>query len=95
MNIEEVQIAFKKNKGIYKAYGVDGSQCEIKTTIIDGLEILLIGVANTLRLAGFVKSNSEAMRLIKQGAVKMNEKRIVNPKLMLGLYRNGKVLEFL
>ena len=33
-----------------------------------------------LKEAGLVKSTSEAMRLIKQGAVRINEQKVINGK---------------
>ena len=42
-----------------------------------------IAVGNLLKDAGLVSSTSEAMRMIKQGAVKMDGEKITDPKLLL------------
>ncbi|SFD11089.1 tyrosine--tRNA ligase [Pseudoalteromonas denitrificans] len=55
-----------------------------------------IGIANLLKDAGLVSSTSEAMRMIKQGAVKLNGKdKITDTKLMVSkgtqeIYQVGK-----
>ncbi len=40
-------------------------------------------IANLLKQAGLVKSTSDALRMIKQGAVKVDGERVENPKLMV------------
>ena len=40
-----------------------------------------IAIGNLLKESGLVQSTSEAMRLVKQGAVKINDEKIDNPKL--------------
>ena len=52
-------------------------------------------IANLLRDAGLTKSTSDAMRMIKQGAVKIDGEKINDPKLLVGLgttqvYQVGK-----
>ncbi len=55
-----------------------------------------VAITNLLKLAGLVSSTSEAMRMIKQGAVKLNGKeKITDNKLMIGkgtqdIYQVGK-----
>jgi tyrosyl-tRNA synthetase len=53
------------------------------------------GIANILKESGLVKSTSEGMRMIKQGAVKIDGEKISDPKRMLnngdsGVYQVGK-----
>ncbi len=52
---------------------------EIALSAVDGQ----IGVANVLKDAGLVTSTSEAMRMIKQGAVKIDAEKITDPKMTL------------
>lgn len=52
-------------------------------------------IANLLKDAGLVKSTSEAMRMVKQGAVKIDSEKISNPKLIINagtrcVYQIGK-----
>ena len=42
-----------------------------------------IAVGNLLKESGLVQSTSEAMRLVKQGAVKINDEKIDDPKLSI------------
>ena len=42
-----------------------------------------IAIGNLLKESGLVKSTSEAMRLVKQGAVKINDEKIDDPKLSI------------
>lgn len=42
-----------------------------------------IGLLNLIREAGFIKSNKDARRLIKQNAVKIDDEPITNPHLMI------------
>ena len=54
---------------------------EKSVTCIDGK----IAIGNLLKDAGLVSSTSEAMRMIKQGAVKIDANRIEDPKLQITL----------
>ncbi|WP_298768385.1 tyrosine--tRNA ligase [uncultured Shewanella sp.] len=54
-----------------------------------------IGIANLLKEAGLVSSTSDAMRMIKQGAVKLDSEKIADPRLqfstaMSGVFQVGK-----
>lgn len=67
----------------------DIDQIKIKT--VDGV----IKIANLLKDAGLCKSTSDAMRMIKQGAVKINSKKVEDVKLELSagtaeIYQVGK-----
>ena len=42
-----------------------------------------IAIGNLLKVSGLVQSTSEAMRLVKQGAVKINDEKIDDPKLSI------------
>ena len=42
-----------------------------------------IAIGNLLKESGLVKSTSEAIRLVKQGAVKINDEKIYDPKLSI------------
>ena len=42
-----------------------------------------LGIANVLKLAGLVSSTSDAMRMIKQGAVRVDGERVEDPKLVI------------
>ena len=42
-----------------------------------------IAIVNLLKESGLVQSTSEAMRLVKQGAVKINDEKIDDPKLSI------------
>lgn len=42
-----------------------------------------IGIANLLKNAGLVESTSEAMRMVKQGAVKIDGERLEDPKAVI------------
>jgi len=53
---------------------------DIPEVIVDSNDGVL-GVAHLLREAKLVTSTSEAMRMIKQGAVRLDEERISSPKL--------------
>ncbi len=66
---------------------------------IEDIELTLtndtIGIASALKEAGLVASTSEAMRMIKQGAVKIDGERVDNEKLSLNrgtqaVYQVGK-----
>jgi len=48
-------------------------------TCVDGN----IAIGNLLKDAGLVSSTSEAIRMIKQGAVKIDAEKIDDPKLLL------------
>jgi tyrosyl-tRNA synthetase len=50
-----------------------------------------IGLARLLTVAGFASSNSEAMRLIQQGAVTLDDQAVSDPKAQVPL-RSGAVL---
>ena len=43
----------------------------------------VIAIGNLLKESGLVQSTSEAMRLVKQGAVKINDEKIDDPKLSI------------
>ena len=52
-------------------------------------------IANLLKEAGMVKSTSEALRMLKQGAVRINGEKIVDPSLTIkagvsDVYQVGK-----
>ena len=49
-----------------------------------------IAIGNLLKESGLVQSTSEAMRLVKQGAVKINDEKIDDPKL--SIEKNQKLL---
>ena len=49
-----------------------------------------IAIGNLLKESGLVQSTSEAMRLVKQGAVKINDVKIDDPKL--GIEKNQELL---
>ncbi len=54
-----------------------------------------LAIANILKDAGLTKSTSDAMRMIKQGAVKIDGEKVSDPKLMVGVgiknvYQMGK-----
>ena len=49
-----------------------------------------IAIGNLLKESGLVQSTSEAMRLVKQGAVKINDEKIDDPKL--SIERNQELL---
>ena len=54
-----------------------------------------LAIANVLKDAGLTKSTSDALRMIKQGAVKINGEKVSNPKLSIGVgkkyvYQVGK-----
>ena len=54
-----------------------------------------LAIANVLKDAGLTKSTSDAMRMIKQGAVKINGEKVSDPKLSVGVgkkdvYQVGK-----
>jgi tyrosyl-tRNA synthetase len=54
-----------------------------------------LAIANILKDAGLTKSTSDAMRMIKQGAVKIDGEKVSNPKLIVGVgvknvYQVGK-----
>ena len=52
---------------------------EIELTIVSSS----IALPNLLKDSGMLKSTSEAMRLIKQGAVKIDEQKIEDPKFQV------------
>ena len=52
---------------------------EVKLTIASSS----IALPNLLKDSGMLKSTSEAMRLIKQGAVKIDEQKIEDPKFQV------------
>jgi len=47
-----------------------------------------LAIANILKQAGLTKSTSDAMRMIKQGAVKINGEKISDPKLLIEVGTN-------
>ena len=49
-----------------------------------------IAIGNLLKESGLVQSTSEAMRLVKQGAVKINDEKVDDPKL--SIEKNQKLL---
>ena len=54
-----------------------------------------LAIANVLKDAGLTKSTSDALRMIKQGAVKINGEKVSDPKLSIGVgkkdvYQVGK-----
>ena len=51
-----------------------------------------MGLAELIVRAGFARSNSDAMRLIKQGAVSLNDQKIDNPQAFVAV-RTGQVLK--
>jgi len=58
---------------------------EVEITAEDGK----ISIANVLKDAGLTKSTSEAMRMIKQGAVKRDGEKIADAKLIVGQGESG------
>ena len=65
---------------------LDRFQKGAKPKDIETLSISLdddIAIGNLLKESGLVQSTSEAMRLVKQGAVKINDEKIDNPKLSI------------
>ena len=48
-----------------------------------------LSIANVLKDAGLTKSTSEAMRMIKQGAVKRDGEKIADAKLIVGQGESG------
>ena len=65
---------------------LDRFQKGAKPKDIETLSISLdddIAIGNLLKESGLVKSTSEAMRLVKQGAVKINDEKIDDPKLSI------------
>ena len=63
---------------------LDRFQKGAKPKDIDTFSISLdddIAIGNLLKESGLVQSTSEAMRLVKQGAVKINDEKIDDPKL--------------
>ncbi len=42
-----------------------------------------LGIANVLKTAGLVESTSEAMRMVKQGAVKIDGEKLEDPKVVI------------
>jgi len=55
---------------------------DIPETVVPANEIEdgKIGLARLITIAGFAESNSEAMRLIRQGAVRLDDKPVTDPK---------------
>ena len=51
-----------------------------------------IAIGNLLKESGLVQSTSEAMRLVKQGAVKINDEKIDDPKF--SIEKNQELLIF-
>jgi tyrosyl-tRNA synthetase len=54
-----------------------------------------LGIANILKMAGLVDSTSEAMRMVKQGAVKVDGEKLEDPKAIVSapakhVYQVGK-----
>ncbi len=65
---------------------LDRFQKGAKPKDIDTFSISLdddIAIGNLLKESGLVQSTSEAMRLVKQGAVKINDEKIDDPKLSI------------
>ncbi len=48
-----------------------------------------MGIANVIKQAGLASSTSEAIRLIKQGAVRFAGERLEDPKTALASGTNG------
>ena len=53
-----------------------------------------IPLANVLKEAGLCQSTSDAMRMVRQGAVRIDGERVEDPKLVInpgvGIYQVGK-----
>ena len=65
---------------------LDRFQKGVKPKDIETFSISLdddIAIGNLLKESGLVQSTSEAMRLVKQGAVKINDEKIDDPKLSI------------
>ncbi len=67
--------------------------------VIDELEVRIDGntysIANLLKDAGLTSSTSEAIRMINQGAVKIDGEKVSDPKLLIEagsehIYQVGK-----
>ncbi len=72
---------------------LDRFQKGVKPKDIETFSISLdddIAIGNLLKESGLVQSTSEAMRLVKQGAVKINDEKIDDPKL--SIERNQELL---
>ena len=95
MNTKEIHPILKKKKDFYKLFGVNGAQCQLEIIIIDGLRIFLCNVSNLMRISGFVKKNSDAEMVIKEGGFALNNKTITDPKSTIGFYKIGGKFEFL
>ena len=76
----------KEDAGNAKNTFLDRFQKGAKPKDIETFSISLdddIAIGNLLKESGLVQSTSEAMRLVKQGAVKINDEKIDDPKLSI------------
>ena len=76
----------KKDAANAKNTFLDRFQKGAKPKDIETFSISLdddIAIGNLLKESGLVQSTSEAMRLVKQGAVKINDEKIDDPKLSI------------
>ena len=76
----------KEDAGNAKNIFLDRFQKGAKPKDIETFSISLdddIAIGNLLKESGLVQSTSEAMRLVKQGAVKINDEKIDDPKLSI------------
>ena len=83
----------KEDAGNAKNTFLDRFQKGAKPKDIETFSISLdddIAIGNLLKESGLVQSTSEAMRLVKQGAVKINDEKIDDPKLSIA--KNQKLL---
>ena len=85
---EEITERFhsKKDSENAKNTFLDRFQKGAKPKDIEKFSISLdddIAIGNLLKESGLVQSTSEAMRLVKQGAVKINDEKIDDPKLSI------------
>ena len=85
---EEITERFhsKKDSENAKNTFLDRFQKGAKPKDIESFSISLdddIAIGNLLKESGLVQSTSEAMRLVKQGAVKINDEKIDDPKLSI------------
>ena len=85
---EEIIERFHSKEGAENAKNtfLDRFQKGAKPKDIETFSISLdddIAIGNLLKESGLVQSTSEAMRLVKQGAVKINDEKIDDPKLSI------------
>ena len=76
----------------FKKGGIPDELPEISLSFSEATQI---GIANVLKDAGLTASTSDAMRMIRQGAVKINGEKIIDPKLLVNVgtqdvYQVGK-----